>query len=247
MRLFLHQLRAEQRVFWRNRESAVFLFIFPILLFLLLGSFYDGEIEGYPAADVLLAGLIGYGAANTGFAGMAITLTLRREYGILKRLRSTPLPAPTYFAATLASTLIVFTLQVLALFALGALFYGATMPEDAISLAAVTLFGAAAFTGLGVGVSSLLRSGDGASAVVNVVLLPMAFLSGSFGVRDYPAVLEAIADVLPLKHFIELVIGASLEGEPPWTKPGALAVVLAWSIAGYAVAARRFTWEPRER
>ena len=55
MRLFLHQLRAEQRVFWRNREAAVFLFIFPILLFLLLGSFYDGEIEGYPAADVLLA------------------------------------------------------------------------------------------------------------------------------------------------------------------------------------------------
>ena len=247
MSLFAHQFRAEQRIFWRNRESAVFLFIFPIMLFLLLGSFYDGEIEGYPAADVLLVGMIGYGAANTGFAGMAITLVIRREYGILKRLRSTPLPVATYFAASLASTLVVFVLQVAALYALGAAFYGATMPEDPASLAFLVLFGAAAFTGLGLGLAALIRSAEGASAVVNVILLPMAFLSGSFGVRDYPALLEALADVLPLKHFIELVSAASLGGEPPWESPRALLVVAAWSVAGYALAARRFTWEPRER
>ena len=50
MRLFWHQLRAEQRVFWRNRESAVFIFIFPIMLFLLLGSVYDGTIEVHGAS-----------------------------------------------------------------------------------------------------------------------------------------------------------------------------------------------------
>jgi ABC-2 type transport system permease protein len=247
MSLFAHQLRAEQRIFWRNKESAVFLFIFPIMLFLLLGSFYDDEIEGYPAADVLLAGMIGYGAANTGFAGMAITLVLRREYGILKRLRSTPLPPATYFAATLASTVGIFALQVLALYALGAVAYDATAPENPISLAFLVLFGAAAFTGLGLGLAALIRSAEGASAVVNVILLPMAFLSGSFGVREYPAVLEAIADALPLKHYIELVVAASLEGEAPWTNPQALAIVAAWSAAGYALALRRFTWEPRER
>ena len=57
----------------------------------------------------------------------------------------------------------------------------------------LVLFGAVAFTGLGVGLASLIRSAEGSSAVVNFVLLPMAFLSGSFGGRDYPAVLEAIA------------------------------------------------------
>ena len=56
VRLFLHQLRPEQLIFWRNRESAVFLFIFPLMLFVLLGSFYDGEIDGNPARDVLLVG-----------------------------------------------------------------------------------------------------------------------------------------------------------------------------------------------
>jgi ABC-2 type transport system permease protein len=248
MRLFLHQLRSEQLTFWRNRESAVFLFIFPIMLFVLLGSFYTGDtIAGHRAVDVLLAGMLGYGAANTGFAGMAITLVVRREFGILKRLRSTPLPAAIYFAAALGSTLIVFALQTVALFSLGRLFYDTHFPQDVLSVAFLVLFGAVAFTGLGIGLASLIRSAEGASAVVNVVLLPMAFLSGSFGVRDYPAVLEALADVLPLKHFIELMIGASLAGAAPWNNLEAMAIVAAWGAGGALLAARRFTWEPRER
>jgi len=60
-----------------------------------------------PAPQALLAGLIGYGCANTAFAGLAIQLVLRRENGILKRLRATPLPPSTYVAALLSSTLIV--------------------------------------------------------------------------------------------------------------------------------------------
>ena len=47
MRLFLHELRNQQRLFWRNRESAVFVFIFPPMLFLLLGAVYTGESEGF--------------------------------------------------------------------------------------------------------------------------------------------------------------------------------------------------------
>ena len=114
VRLFLHELRNQQRLFWRNRESAVFVFIFPPMLFLLLGAVYTGKIEGFRAADVLLVGLIGYGCANTAFAGLAITLVIRRESGVLKRIRATPLPTVTYLAAVLCSTLVVFVLQMLA-------------------------------------------------------------------------------------------------------------------------------------
>jgi ABC-2 type transport system permease protein len=247
MRLFVHQLRAEQRIFWRNRESAVFLFIFPVMLFVLLGSFYDGDIQGHPARDVLLVGMIGYGAANTGFAGMAITLVIRREYGILKRLRSTPLPAGVYFAASLGSTLIVFTLQTATLYVLGGLLYDTVLPENTAAVVLLVLLGAVAFTGLGLAIASLIRSAEGASAVVNVVLLPMAFLSGSFGERNYPAVLDALANALPLAHFIDLVRAAALEGEWPWSDPGSLAILAAWGAGGYLLAARRFSWEPRER
>ncbi len=85
--------RTQQLVFWRSREAALFIFLFPLLLFVLLGSVYNGKIYGVPAPQALLAGLIGYGCANTAFAGLAITLVLRREPAILKRLRATPLPA----------------------------------------------------------------------------------------------------------------------------------------------------------
>jgi ABC-2 type transport system permease protein len=243
-----HQLRAEQLVFWRSREAAVFIFIFPPMLFLLLGSVYDGEIDGYPAADVLLAGLLGYGAANTAFAGLTIQLVIRRESGVLKRLRATPLPQWTYLASVLLSTLAIFALQTVVIVALGRVLFDADLPDRWLSLAAAVVLGVAGFAGVGLGAASLIRSAEGSSAVVNVILLPMAFLSGAFGpTDDYPEVLQAIGDVLPLKHFIDAVSAVYLDGEPLWEQGGAIAVVAAWGLAGLLVAARRFSWEPRER
>src|SRR3989440_9019594 len=119
MRLFVHQLRYEQLLFWRSREAAFFVFIFPLLLFVLLSSVYTGRYQGRPAAWAVLAGILGYGAANTGFAGLALLLVARREIGFLKRVRSTPIPAATYLAAVLASIILVFTVQTVALFLLG--------------------------------------------------------------------------------------------------------------------------------
>jgi ABC-2 type transport system permease protein len=249
---FLHQLRIEQKVFWRNRESAVFIFIFPIMLFVLLASVYGGtiEIDGIkrPAEYALLAGLLSYGAANTAFAGLAITLVIRREAGLLKRLRSTPLPAPAYLAAVIASLLVVFAIETVALFVIGRVAFGTRLPHTVASLVLLVLIGVAGFGGVGFGVASLIRSAEGSSAVVNVILLPMAFLSGSFGpARHLPRILAWIADVLPLKYFVQLANDVYLNGAHIWTKPGAIAVVLGWGAAGLLVAARRFRWEPRDR
>jgi ABC-2 type transport system permease protein len=243
--VFAHQLRTEQLVFWRSREAAFFIFLFPLLLFLLLGSVYDGTIYGVPAAQALLAGLIGYGCANTAFAGLAISLVVRREAGILKRLRATPLSASTYIAAALVSTLAVFLLQSVALFALGKALYDTPFPHAWASLLATVVFGALVFAALGVATASLIRSAEGASAVVNFVLLPMAFLSGSFGpTESYPAVLRAIGDVLPLKYLIDLINAVYLHNQEIWEKPADLAVLAAWGVTGLVVATLKFRWEP---
>ncbi|MGH3135473.1 MAG: ABC transporter permease [Gaiellaceae bacterium] len=248
MTLLLHQLAFEQRIFWRSREAAVFIFVFPLLLYALLGSVYDGEIDGSPAVDVLLAGLFGYGAANTALAGLAIILVGRREAGILKRLRATPLPPTTYIGAVLASTLVVFALQSAGLVVLGTLAFDASLPANWLGFAGSIVLGVACFAGMGVGAAALIRSAEGVSAVVNVIVLPMAFLSGSFGpTEDYPAFLEAVANVLPLTYFLDVVYGVYLEGESLFADPTALAVVAAWGVAGLAVAMRRFSWTPRER
>ena len=247
LRLFVHQLRAEQLVFWRSKEAALFIFLFPMLLFVLLGSVYSGQIYGVPASHALLAGLIGYGCANTAFAGLAIQLVIRRENAILKRLRGTPLPASTYVAALLVSTLLVFALQTVALFVIGRLFYGTPFPTAIGSLVLAVIIGSAAFAALGVATSSLIRSAEGSSAVVNFILLPMAFLTGAFGpTRHYPSFLRAIGDALPLKYFIDLVDAIYLHGQALWTKPLALGVLAAWGAGGLVVAVFRFRWEPRE-
>jgi ABC-2 type transport system permease protein len=247
VRVFLHQLRAEQLVFWRSKEAALFIFLFPLLLFVLLGSVYNGKIYGVPAAQALLAGLIGYGCANTAFAGLAIQLVLRRENGILKRLRATPLPPSTYVAALLSSTLIVFALQTIALLVLGRILYHTPFPHAVGSLVLAVVLGAAVFAALGVATASLIRSGEGSSAVVNFILLPMAFLTGSFGpTRHYPRFLRAIGDVLPLKYFVDLMNAIYLHRQALWTKPGAIGVLAAWGVGGLLVSVFRFRWEPRE-
>jgi ABC-2 type transport system permease protein len=246
--VFVHELRNQQRLFWRNRESAVFVFIFPPMLYLLLGAVYDGKIEGFRAADVLLVGLIGYGCANTAFAGLAITLVIRREGGILKRLRATPLPMVTYLAAVLVSTLFVFILQMLVTIALGLTLYGAKGPENWLGIVPVVLLGVACFAGMGFGVTSLIRSSEGASAVVNLIVLPMAFLSGSFGpTRSYPEVLQWVADVLPLTYLIDLMKDVYLRNGSFFGHPKEIAIMAAWGVGGALVAWRRFGWEPRER
>jgi ABC-2 type transport system permease protein len=247
VRLFFHQLRGEQLVFWRSREAAVFVFLFPLLLFALLTALYNGEIYGKPAPWALLAGMLGYGAANTAFAGLALIIVARREMGILKRVRSTPLPSATYLAAVITSILIVFALQALALFTLGSLLESTPWPSNAVSLAAALLLGTTAFAGLGLAISSVIRSVEGSSAVINIVLLPMAFLSGSFGpTADYPRFLRAIGDVLPLKYLVDAINAIYLHGKQLWDEPTAVAVLVAWGAFGIAVAMRKFRWEPRE-
>jgi ABC-2 type transport system permease protein len=245
--VFAHELRTQQLVFWRSREAALFIFMFPLLLFVLLGSVYSGKIYGVPAPQALLAGLIGYGCANTAFAGLAIQLVVRREGGILKRLRATPLPAATYIAATLVSTLLVFAVQVVVLFLIGRLSYSTPFPSAIGSLVGAVVIGAGAFAALGVATASLIRSAEGSSAVVNFVLLPMAFLTGSFGpTRHYPSFLRAVGDVLPLKYFIEIMNAVYLRGDALWTEPRALAILGAWGATGLVVSALKFRWEPRE-
>jgi ABC-2 type transport system permease protein len=247
MRLYRRQLKWEQLLFWRSRESAVFVFLFPLLLFTLLTAVYNGRIYGRPASWALLAGMLGYGAATTAFAGLALILVARRELGILKRIRSTPLPPATYLVAVLTSIMVVFALQAVSLFVLGKVLKSTPWPHNVVSLALALALGAAVFAALGLALTGFIRSLEGSSAIVNVIVLPMAFLSGSFGpTRHYPQALRAIGAVLPLKPLIDLINGIYLHDQQIWDRPRAVAILVAWGIFGMAVAIRKFRWEPRE-
>jgi ABC-2 type transport system permease protein len=249
--LFVHELRAEQRLYWRSRELAFFTFLFPLLLFVLLDSVYGDDVikgEGVKASSYLLAGILGYGLASTAFAGLAIVLVLRRESGILKRLRATPLPPGSYLAAVIVSTVLVFAVEAAALLFLGRVVFGIELATQWFSLVLGLLLGAMSFAALGIALAGWIRSAEGASAVVNAIYLPMAFLSGAFvSPHEYPRFLEVIAEVLPLTYFIRLMRDVVLRDQTIWSSWESAVVVAAWGLAAVlVVAVRGFRWVPRE-
>jgi ABC-2 type transport system permease protein len=246
--LFRHELRGEQRLFWRNREAAFFTFMLPVIFFLIFGSIYGKDrIGAYKGSNYLEAGMIGYGVAATAFAGLAITMVIRRESGVLKRIRSTPLPPATYIAGVLGSTLIVFAIQTAVLLVLGRALFSVPFPARWLSLVLTCLLGAAAFAALGLAITAAVRSAEGSSAVVNAIYLPMAIISGTFfSPHSYPPFLRAIANVLPLTYFTRLTRDVLLNGKQIWDEPRSVAVIAGWGLVGLVVALRMFRWEPRE-
>jgi ABC-2 type transport system permease protein len=249
VKLFLHELRTEQRLFWRNREAAFFTFFLPIIFFLVFGSIYgDDRISGVRGAAFLEAGMIGYGVASTAFAGLAITMVIRREGGVLKRIRGTPLPPGTYVLAVLASTFVTFLIEAALIVVIGRVLFSVGFPDRPFSLLATLVIGAGTFAALGLGLTGAVRSAEGSSAVVNAVYLPMAIISGTFfSPAKYPGFLRAIADVLPLTYFTKLTRNVMVHHHHVWTDGGSLGVIALWGVVGAVAALRGFRWQPRER
>jgi ABC-2 type transport system permease protein len=251
VKLFRHQLAGEQRLYWRSRELAFFTFLFPLIIFVLLASVYGHDRikkeHNVPAKEYLLAGILGYGLVSTAFAGLAIVLVIRRESGVLKRLRGTPLPPATYLGSVIASTVIVYAIEAVALILLANVLYDVELPHEWPSVILAVLFGTLAFAAMGIALTGVIRSGDGASAVVNAVYLPVSFLAGAFwSAQSFPHFLEVISEVLPLTHFIRLMRNIVLLHQPIWDNWEQVAVVAAWGLAGLIVSVRTFHWEPRE-
>src|SRR3954465_3539055 len=250
MRLLRHELRSQLRLYGRSRELAFFTFALPLIMFFLLGSVYgndriksEGNVRG---ADYLLSGMLGYGAIATGFAGLSIMLVIRRESGILKRVRATPLPAWVYVIALLCTILLAYALEAVCMIGIGRIFFD-THPQNLFSLAIALLLGAGCFTALGLALTGFIKSAEGSSAVVNAIYLPISFLSGAFfSPHSFPAVLRAIANALPLVYVIRLVRDIALRGQQIWDRPWEVAFILAWGVAGAVIASRRFRWEPQE-
>ena len=237
MRLFRHELKGELLLYTRSRELAFFTFLLPMIFFVLLGSTYGNDtVDGVKGSHFLQAGMIGYGAISIAFAGLAIVLVIRRESGILKRLRATPLPAPAYIGAVLAAFLTAFAVEVAGLLLIGRVLFGIPLPDRLGSLVLALLLGAVAFCGLGIGVTALIKSAEGASAVVNAIYLPASFIAGAFfSPEHFPQVLRAIADVLPLTYFLRLIRNVMLHDQAIWTQGTNVAVIAAWGLAGVIV------------
>jgi ABC-2 type transport system permease protein len=108
------------------------------------------------------------------------------------------------------------------------------------------VLGVACFASLGVALSHAIPNFDSAPAYVNAVFLPVIFISGVFYDEDNaPEFLRWIAEALPLKHLIDGLSGAMVNGEGLVDNAAALAVVGVWTVVGCVLAIRGFSWDAR--
>jgi len=234
------QIRYALTTQWRDPLSVFFAVVFPVLLLALFPAvFPDGRIHGLTQAQFLLPGLAAYAIAVAGYVNMPEAVVQARGRGVLKRLRGTPLPLPSYLAGRVCSVLVVSALSTLLLVTVAVLFLRVRI--DPVRLPALVfgvLLGVLCFTALGLAVVALLRSATSLIAVTLGTLLPLSFISDVFVVGDAPSPgwLSAIADVFPLKHLAQALLAATgPAGHGAGLAYGHLAIVAAWAVAGLVV------------
>ena len=244
--LLWHQVRYEQLSFWRNPQSAFFTFVFPVVIIVVFGALFGGGgrssyFNGLSALQYYVPTIAAVSVLSACYSQLAIVLAMRRQNGILKRVRATPLPAWTYFLGLLAHCIVVSAVDVALIVVVGGLF-GVPLPTHWPALALALVLGAASFCALGVAVASLIRNSEAAPAVVQLVLFPLLFISGTY-MPIHSAVLNRITSALPVRPFNQALLGPFAQHSGfDWKSLGVLA---AWGAAGAIVAIRRFRWDPR--
>ncbi len=253
VQLALHQFRFDQKVFWRNPATVFFTVMFPVMFLILLGVIVNGHTihaqGGIDATTYFVPAVITLAVVSATMVNLAMSLTILREGGILKRLRGTPLPSWVFIAGRIGNALITSLLMFVLVTALGRVLFGVPVPWSRLAaLLAALVVGSASFCALGVALASFIPSREAAPAITNLVVFPLYFLSGVFiPESEIPSGVLGIADAFPIRHLFD----ALLAGFDPSTAPGGfelgdLAIVAAWGLAGLAIALRRFRWEPRK-
>lgn len=251
-RLATRQLRFEQLSFWRNRVGALFTVGFAVVFLVLLGATAgSGRIDFLGNIRVIqyyVPGFAAYGVMAACFNALALGIVARRETGLLKRLRLSPLPAWVYMAGLVANALVVSLIQVVLLLAIGRLGYHVHLPYAWAPFIVVMIVGAMSFAALGIAVSTFIPNAEAGGPVMGVIFYVLLFLSGLWYPLRSGSVLASVSTLFPVRGFI---VAAFLTFDPhhatsAWAWHD-IAVMLAWGIAGLVLALRRFRWEPQRR
>ena len=244
------QVRYEQLSFWLNPIGAAFTIGFSLVFLVLLGaSAGNSRIAYYGNIKLIqyyVPGFVAYGVMAACFNILAITVVNRREMGLLKRLRLSPLPTWALLTAIVLSSMIIAAIQVVVLLAVGRLGFGVHPPSDLGAFVLAVVVGMVSFSALGLGMSTLVPNQDAAGPIVSIVFFVLLFLSGLW----FPAQARiGSGPVLLLLPRPPLHLGGLCPLRPP---EGGVTLGVArplgrrpWGVAGAIVTVRRWKWAPR--
>ena len=248
--MFAGQFRYATTSFWRTPVAAFFTLVFPLSFLVVVcaiaGNAVMDDRSGVRVAQFLTPVFAVFGACMAAFVSLALGVSYARESGVLKRLRSTPLPPWIHLAGRVASAVYVSLIAIVLVTTVGVVFYGVDVVWRTLPAVLVTLVvGVACFAALGLAVVSLAPTPGATQALANGGLILLAFVSDVF-VVTLPSWLDSVGWFFPLKHFVNAVA----DGFNPFLTGSGfawdhLAVLAAWGVVGALVALRFFTWEPR--
>jgi ABC-2 type transport system permease protein len=250
MSLVLHQARFDLLAFLRNQQARFFTLALPVIFLVIFVSVFGNNTVGpnhVKASTYYVPGLAALGVIAGSFVNLVISITAQRESGVLKRRRSTPVPAWVLIAGRALTAVVVALSVMTVLLLIGRFAYGVHLPSRTLPGVVLTaVLGAVTFCCLGYALSTAIHSADAAQPMVQAIMLPLYFISGVFIPNvNLPAWLRDVARVFPVEHladglhhaFDPATRGAGIV----WSDLGVLAL---WAAAGLTIALVRFSWLP---
>ncbi len=247
----------ELKQFFRQKDQVIFTFTFPALILVLLGSIFDDTYpNGVTTGQVFGASMIGAGIVATSFLNLGIGVALDREDGTLKRLRGTPMSAPSYFVGKIVLVLVASVAEAVLLLVVGAAMFDLTLPAGAtrwFTFAWVFVLAVISCSLLGIAVSSIARSAQSAGAVTNVPYIALLFMSGVYiQVSQLPDWMITIGSFFPIKWaaqgFRSVFLPDSMMGQEAagsWELGRTALVLGAWCVLGVVLCLVLFRWTNR--
>jgi ABC-2 type transport system permease protein len=199
--------------------------------------------KGARYIDFLLPGLLGMNLMGTGLWGVGFAVVSMRVRKLLKRLLASPMRRSHLLLSFAFARLVTVVFEVVALVGFGMLVFGVPFRGSVLTFAVVALVGALTFSGIGLLVASRAQTEEGVSGLMNVVMLPMYVLSGSFfSASNFPDLMQPFIKALPLTALNDALRAVMLDGTGLAALALPLAVLLAWMVVSFAVALRIFRW-----
>ncbi len=247
MRGLLQLTRSETRLFLREPAAAFFTLAFPLILLFVFGGIFGNDLDpeyydgAWGAVDVMVQGYIGLIIGTIVFIGMPVTIASYRQYGILKRLRATPVTASSIIGSQLLVNLVMFVLGVILLLVVGWIVYDLRMPESFAGMWAASLLSFVSFAAVGLVLASIFPTSRTAQAAGSAIYFPQMFLSGAAFPRElFPDGMKRVTEFLPMTQINILVTEMWQAGT--WNAVAVMVLLAIGVVAGVA-AIRLFRWE----
>jgi ABC-2 type transport system permease protein len=198
--------------------------------------------RGSRYVDFLVPGLIGMNLMQGSLFGVGFLLVDLRMRKLLKRYVATPMVRGDFLLALICSRLVMALVGVLVLLGAAVWLFG-LRPQSPGAAAVVVLFGAAAFSGLGLMLGSRATRMETISGMINLFSLPMLMFSGVFfSYERFPEVLYPLIRALPLTALIDALRAVLNEGSGLLEQAGRLGILGLWAAVTFTLGLRRFRW-----